>query len=45
LHAAIDTASAEVVQELGRGKKKRIHVLRRSAHRVKEYLRGWRNRV
>jgi len=43
LHGAIDLATAEIVQELSRNKKKRIHVLRRSAHRVKEYLRGWRS--
>ena len=43
--AAVDLAMGELTGELGRDKKKRLHVLRRSAHRVKEYLRGWRNKV
>ncbi|MSR70702.1 ribosome-associated translation inhibitor RaiA [Candidatus Kaiserbacteria bacterium] len=44
MHAAIDIAVGELSNELGRGKKKRIHLVRRSAHAVKEYLRGWRTR-
>ena len=43
MHAAIDLAVGELVAELGRNKKKRLHVLRRGGHRIKEYLRGWRD--
>ncbi|MDB5224532.1 MAG: ribosomal subunit interface protein [Candidatus Adlerbacteria bacterium] len=42
LHEAIDIASAELFNELTRAKKKKMHVFRHSAVRVKEYLRGWR---
>ncbi len=45
LHAAIDVAVGELVRELGRDKKKRIHIVRRGAHRMKEFLRGWRSKV
>ncbi len=45
LHAAIDLAIGEVVGELGRDKKKRLHMVRRSAAKVKEYLRGWRTKI
>ena len=44
LHAAIDLAEPLLARELRRSKNKRLHVLRRSAARVKEYLRGWRDR-
>ena len=44
LHEAIDLAEAELFRELTRVKKKRLHLLRRSAARVKEYLRGWTGR-
>jgi ribosomal subunit interface protein len=45
LHEALDVASAELNTELRRNKSKRIDVFRRSALRVKEYLRGWRRKV
>jgi ribosomal subunit interface protein len=45
LHEAIDLAREELMAELRRAKQKRIHVVRRSAGRVKEYLRGWRNKI
>ncbi len=41
MHAAIDLAAGELVNELGRNKKKRLHKLRRGAQRFKDYLRGW----
>jgi ribosomal subunit interface protein len=43
LRAAIDVAVNELVRELGRDKKKRLHLFRRGAHKMKEFLRGWRN--
>lgn len=45
LHAALDLATGELTKELRRTKSKRIDVLRRSALKVKEYLRGWRRKV
>jgi len=45
LHEAIDVAGAELAAELRKAKGKRLQVLRRSATRVKEYLRGWRSRI
>lgn len=45
LHAAIDVATDDLARELGREKKKRLHVVRRSALKIKEYLRGWRSNV
>ena len=45
LHEAIDLAGAELVSELRRVKSKRIHVLRHTALKAKEYIRGWRNKV
>ena len=44
LHSAIDSAEPLLARELRRSKNKRLYLLRRSAARVKEYLRGWRNR-
>lgn len=44
LHEAIDLASAELFREMTQNKKKRTDLLRHSALRVKEYLRGWRDR-
>jgi len=41
VHSSIDLAIAQLQNELGRGKKKRLHLVRRSAHKVKEYLQGW----
>jgi len=45
LHEAIDLASGQLVGELRKAKSKRLHVLRHTAVRVKEYLRGWRSKV
>jgi ribosomal subunit interface protein len=45
MHEAIDIAIGELVGELGRTKEKRQNMLRRSAVKVKEYLRGWRRKV
>lgn len=45
LHEAIDLAGAELVSELRKAKTKRLDVLRHSATKVKEYLRGWRRDV
>ena len=45
LHEAIDLAGGELTKELRRNKRKRLHMLRHSAVRVKEYLRGWRTKV
>lgn len=42
MHAAIDLAVAELQTELGRDKKKRLHLVRRGAARAKEFLRGLR---
>ncbi len=41
MHSAIDLAAGELALELGRHKKKKQSVVRRSAARVKDYLRGW----
>jgi putative sigma-54 modulation protein len=45
LHEAIDLVMGELSGELSRGKKKRLHIFRHSAVRVKEFLRGWRKDV
>ncbi len=45
LHAAIDLASGELTHELGRNKKKRLHLVRRGAQKVKDYVRGWRTKI
>lgn len=45
LHEAIDKAMQELFDQLTRAKKKKRGVFRRSAVRVKEYLRGWRSSV
>lgn len=45
LHEAIDIASAEHTHDLTKNKKKRLDVFRRSAVRVKEYLRGFRKDI
>ena len=44
LHEAIDIASAELFRNLTQTKKKKLQVFRRSAVKVKEYLRGWRDK-
>lgn len=45
MHAAVDVAMGELQGDLTRDKKKRLHMLRRSATKVKEYLRGWRQKL
>lgn len=45
LHEAIDIATASLQHELRDFKKKKLHMLRRSAVRVKEFMRGWRRKV
>lgn len=45
LHEAVDIAVAELTRQLSQGKKKRLQVLRRTAVKVKEYLRGWRDSI
>lgn len=45
IQEAIDLASDELARELSSHKDKKIHVLRRSAVKVKEFLRGWRRSV
>jgi ribosomal subunit interface protein len=42
LHEAIDLAIGELFTELTRAKKKRLHLVRRGAARVKDILRGFR---
>lgn len=44
MHEAIDLAGSELFRELRRAKRKRFHVFRRGALKVKEYVRGWRDR-
>lgn len=45
LHEAMDLSGAELVRELAKAKKKKHSVFRRTAVKVKEYLRGWRSEV
>ena len=45
LHEAFDRAVQELFIELSRGKRKKVRTFRHSAARVKEYLRGWRNKL
>lgn len=44
MHEAIDLAAGELTRDLTKKRKKRLKVLRHSAVRVKEFLRGWRNK-
>jgi ribosomal subunit interface protein len=44
LHEAIDLACAELFREMTQSKRKKQDVFRRSALKVKEYLRGLRDR-
>ncbi len=44
LHEAIDLAVGDILGELTRAKKKRRHMLRRGAGKVKDILRGFRDR-
>ena len=45
MHEALDAAGGELQEELSRDKKKKQSVLRRTSVKVKEYLRGWRERI
>lgn len=45
LHEAIDLAAGELLRTTTTRKKKNLQVFRRTAVKVKEYLRGWRDRV
>jgi ribosomal subunit interface protein len=45
LHEAFDLSAGELFQELTRTKKKKRQLWRRSAVKVKEFLRGWRKDV
>lgn len=45
LHEAIDLAAGDLVRDVTQGKKKRQQVFRRTAVKVKEYLRGWRDSI
>lgn len=44
LHEAVDTAAGELLHELNKTKKRRLHMLRHTGVKVKEYLRGWREK-
>ncbi|MGC9602219.1 MAG: ribosome-associated translation inhibitor RaiA [Minisyncoccia bacterium] len=44
LYEAIDKAAGDIFIELTREKKKKQHVFRRGAARIKEYIRGFRSR-
>ena len=43
LYEAIDKAAGDIFIELTREKKKKQHVFRRGAARIKDYIRGFRN--
>jgi len=45
LHEAVDIAAGELARDLSQVKKKRQHIFRRSAMRVKEYIRGFRSKI
>lgn len=45
LHEAMDVAGAELMRELSKAKKKKHSMFRRTAVKVKEYLRGWRESI
>lgn len=45
MHEAIDVAGQELLTELRKNKDKKIHILRHTGVRVKEFLRGWRRKV
>jgi ribosomal subunit interface protein len=45
MHEALDVAGGELARELARDKEKKLTTFRRTAVRVKEYLRGWRKDV
>lgn len=41
MHEAIDIAIDQLTKELRRSKKKRLHVFRKSAAKIKDFIRGW----
>src|SRR3989344_3986287 len=41
LHEAMDVCAGELVHELRRAKDRRLHLFRRGAAKIKNYLRGW----
>ena len=45
LHEAIDLAGHELFRELRRAKRKRLHMVRRGALQVKDFIRGLRDRI
>lgn len=45
LHEAIDLGIGELMREVRSTKKKRLHIFRHKAVQVKEFLRGWRNKI
>jgi ribosomal subunit interface protein len=45
LHEAIDLAVGELTHDLTKTKQKKHDIFRRTGTKVKEYLRGWRNKV
>lgn len=45
LYEAIDKVDGELMSELTRSKKKRLQNFRHSAVKVKEFLRGWRDKI
>ena len=45
LHEAIDIAAGDLSRDLSQLKKKRQHIFRRGAMRVKEYIRGFRSKI
>ncbi len=45
LYEAIDIMAGDVTSELTRSKKKRLQNFRRSAVKVKDFLRGWRDSI
>ncbi len=44
MHEAIDIAAAVLVKELRQHKKKKMHIVRRGAGKVKDILRGFKSR-
>jgi ribosomal subunit interface protein len=44
MFAAVDIAVGELAKELSRGKKKRLHLLRRGAGKMKDIVRGLTDR-
>lgn len=45
LHEAIDLAAGELLRATSTRKKKNLQVFRRTAVKVKEFIRGWRTKV